>query len=99
MEAVGGAPRGEKRMFRRPSVTSSVWASFDFLTVVVAAVLALRLWLVTPPEVSALHVVPHLIRSSPDLLVFYIVWFGVCLVFFTRSYGLYGADSASQRFA
>jgi exopolysaccharide biosynthesis polyprenyl glycosylphosphotransferase len=76
--------------FRRPSVTSSVWASIDFLTVVVAAVLALRLWVPTPSELSTLHVVPHLIRSSPNLLVFYIGWFGVCLVFLTRSYGLYG---------
>jgi exopolysaccharide biosynthesis polyprenyl glycosylphosphotransferase len=77
-------------LFRRPSITSSVWASIDFMTVVAAAVLALRLWVPTPPEVSTLHVVPQLIRSSPDLLIFYISWFGVCLVFFTRSYGLYG---------
>ena len=37
-----------------------------------------------------LHVLPHLIHSSPSLLFFYIGWFGICLVFFTRSYGLYG---------
>ena len=52
--------------------------------------LALRFRVVTPPEVSTLHVLPHLIQSSPGLLPFYIGWFGVCLVFFTRSYGLYG---------
>jgi len=77
-------------LFRRPSITSSVWASVDMLTVVVAAVVALRFRVVTPPEVSTLHVLPHLIHSSPDLLFFYIGWFGVCVVFFTRSYGLYG---------
>jgi exopolysaccharide biosynthesis polyprenyl glycosylphosphotransferase len=78
-------------LFRRPSVTSSVWASVDILTVVVAAMLALRFRVVTPPEVSTLHVLPHLIQSSPSLLFFYIGWFGICVVFFTRSYGLYGA--------
>src|SRR5271168_1279974 len=77
-------------LFRRPSVTSSVWASLDMLTVVVAAMVALRFRVATPPEVSTLHVLPHLIHSSPNLLFFYIGWFGVCLVFFTRSYGLYG---------
>src|SRR5271167_1071316 len=75
--------------FRRPSVASSVWASVDMLTVVVAAMLALR-FRVTTPEVSTLHVLPQLIASSPNLLPFYIGWFGICLVFITRSYGLYG---------
>src|ERR1700723_2504635 len=71
-------------LFRRPSVTSSVWASVDILTVVVAAMVALRFRVETPPDVSTLHVLPHLIKSSPSLLVFYIAWFGICLVFFTR---------------
>jgi len=78
-------------LFRRPSITSSVWASLDMLTVIVAAVLALRFRVDLPPDVSTLHVLPHLIQSSPNLLFFYIGWFGICLVFFTRSYGLYGA--------
>ena len=89
----GNERRGSKigsGVFRRPSVTSSVWASLDMLTVVVAAILALRFRVGTPASVSTLHVVTHLIRSSPDLLFFYIAWFGVCLIFFMRSYGLYG---------
>jgi len=77
-------------LFRRPSITSSVWASVDMLTVVVAAVLALRFRVATPSDVSSLNVLPHLIQSSPNLLFFYIGWFGVCLIFLTRSYGLYG---------
>src|ERR1700744_4873157 len=77
-------------LFRRPSVASSVWASVDMLTVVVAEMAALRFRVITPPKVTTLHVLPHLIRSSPDLLPFYIGWFGICVVFFTRSYGLYG---------
>src|ERR1700748_778566 len=77
-------------IFCRPSVTSSVWATIDILTVVAAAMLALRFRVETPPDVSTLHVLPHLIHSSPYLLPFYVGWFSVCLVFFTRSYGLYG---------
>ncbi|MCU1253341.1 MAG: exopolysaccharide biosynthesis polyprenyl glycosylphosphotransferase [Edaphobacter sp.] len=77
-------------LFRRPSITSSVWATVDMLTVVVAAVLALRFRVGTPSDVSSLNVLPRLIQSSPNLLPFYIGWFGVCLIFFTRSYGLYG---------
>jgi exopolysaccharide biosynthesis polyprenyl glycosylphosphotransferase len=77
-------------VFKRPSVTSSVLASLDMLTVVVAAILALRFRVETPANVSTLHVVPHLIRSSPEMLFFYIGWFGMCLIFFTRAYGLYG---------
>ncbi len=77
-------------LFRRPSVTSLVWASLDMMTVIVAAVLALRLRVVLPKEIPAASVLPHLIHSSPNLLFFYVGWFAVCLIFFTRSYGLYG---------
>src|SRR5260370_27155392 len=76
-------------LFRRPSITSSVWATVDMLTVVVAAMLALRFRVATPSDVSTLHVLPHLIQSSPNLLFFYIGWFGVCLVFFTGSDRVY----------
>jgi exopolysaccharide biosynthesis polyprenyl glycosylphosphotransferase len=91
---VGRGKRGSRAdtgLFRRPSVTSTVWATLDMLTVVVAAILALRFRVDTPSTVSTLYVVPHLIHSSPKLLTFYVVWFGVCLIFFTRSYGLYGS--------
>jgi exopolysaccharide biosynthesis polyprenyl glycosylphosphotransferase len=77
-------------VFRRPSVTSLVWASLDMMTVIVAGILALRMRVVLPAEVPTLYVVPHLIHSSPKMLFFYFVWFGICLIFFTRSYGLYG---------
>jgi exopolysaccharide biosynthesis polyprenyl glycosylphosphotransferase len=77
-------------VFRRPSVTSAVWASLDMLTVAVAALLALRFRVGAPADVSTLHVVPHLLRASPDMLFFYIGWFGICVIFFMRSYGLYG---------
>lgn len=77
-------------LFRRPSVTSVVWASLDLLTVIVAGILALRLRVALPTEVRTLDVVPHLIHSADRMLFFYITWFAVCLIFLTRSYGLYG---------
>jgi exopolysaccharide biosynthesis polyprenyl glycosylphosphotransferase len=76
--------------FRRPSVTGSVLASLDLLTVAIASILALRFRVDTPADLPALHVLPQLIRSSPEILFLYIAWFGICVIFFTRSYGLYG---------
>ncbi len=78
------------RIFRRPSVTSLVWASLDMLTVLLAGILALRLHAVLPAEVPTMYVVPHLIHTSPHLLMFYFAWFAVCLTIFMRSFGLYG---------
>ncbi len=77
-------------IFRRPSITSTVWASLDLVTVVIAALAALRFRVQPPADVSTLRVLPHLIKSSPNLLPFYIGWYGICLIFFTRSYNLYG---------
>ncbi len=77
-------------VFRRPSVASSVRASLDVLTVAVASLLALHFRVGTPANVPVLHVLPHLVRSSPNMLFVYVAWFGACVVFITRSYGLYG---------
>lgn len=77
-------------LFRRPSVTSMVWASLDLLTVLVATLLALRVRVELPADVASLSVVPRLIASEPRALFLYIGWFTACLIFLTRSYGLYG---------
>lgn len=77
-------------LFRRPSVTSLAWASLDLMTVFAAGFLALRLHVVLPKEIPAVSVLPHLIQASPNLLFLYVGWFAICLIFFTRSYGLYG---------
>lgn len=77
-------------LFRRPSMTSIVWASLDLVTIFVALILALRVRVVLPPEVPVLHIVPDLIEASPRTLFLYIGWFAACLIFFARSYGLYG---------
>jgi exopolysaccharide biosynthesis polyprenyl glycosylphosphotransferase len=77
-------------LFRRPSMTSVVWASLDLIIVFVAVILALRVRVVLPPQVSILHILPDLIEASPRTLFLYIGWFAACLIFFARSYGLYG---------
>jgi exopolysaccharide biosynthesis polyprenyl glycosylphosphotransferase len=77
-------------ILRRPSVNSLVWASLDLLTVFVAGLIALRLHTVLPAEIPPYSVVPQLLQSSQHLLVFYFFWFAACLIFITRSYGLYG---------
>jgi exopolysaccharide biosynthesis polyprenyl glycosylphosphotransferase len=86
----GRASSARKGVFRRPSVTSSVWASVDMLTVVTAAAFALRLRMYIPADIPTLEVFPHLLRSFPEMLFFYVALFGVCLIFLARSYGLYG---------
>lgn len=77
-------------VFRRPSVTSLVWASLDLMTVLLAAVLALRLNTAVPAGVPLSAAAPHVIQASPRSLVLYLCWFAGCIIFFTRSYGLYG---------
>lgn len=77
-------------LFRRPSMTSMVWASLDLLTIVVAAILALRVRVTLPANVSVLRTVPYLIGSEPRTMFLYVGWFAACLIFLTRSYGLYG---------
>jgi exopolysaccharide biosynthesis polyprenyl glycosylphosphotransferase len=77
-------------LFRRPSVTSMVWASLDLLTVLVAVIMALRVRVSLPPHVHLLYVVPDLIEASPRTLFLYMGWFAACLIFFARSYGMYG---------
>jgi exopolysaccharide biosynthesis polyprenyl glycosylphosphotransferase len=77
-------------LFRRPSMTSIVWASLDLVTIFIAMILALRVRIVLPSQVHVLYVVPDLIEASPRTLFLYIGWFAACLIFFVRSYGMYG---------
>lgn len=77
-------------LFRRPSMTSMVWASLDLATVFVAVILALSVRVALPRQVPVLHIVPDLIEASPRTLFLYMGWFAACLIFFARSYGMYG---------
>ena len=77
-------------LFRRPSVTSLVWATLDMLTVFVSAVMAVRVRIGNPAEHHGLSMIPTIIRTSPTSWALYLLWYGAALVVITRSYGLYG---------
>ncbi|MCU1323752.1 MAG: exopolysaccharide biosynthesis polyprenyl glycosylphosphotransferase [Acidobacteriaceae bacterium] len=76
--------------FGRPSVASIVWASLDLITVLLAGVLAFRFRIVMPKDTRPMANMPNLFNSAPRELFFYLIWFAVCVIFFMRSYGLYG---------
>ncbi len=77
-------------LFWRPSVTSLVWSSLDVLTVFLAWIVALRLRANLPPGTALLAMVPRLLHSAPHMSTAFVGWFAMCLVFVTRSHGMYG---------
>ena len=85
----GRASATRRRLFQRPSVTSLVWATLDMLTVGVAAVMAMRLK-IEPVAGHAFTQLPLVFSETPKSWLLYLLWFGATLVFFTRSFGLYG---------
>ena len=74
----------------RPSITTLVWSWLDLMTVFVAWIVALRLRAVVPQDTGALEAIQELLQSAPRMTVAYIGWFAVCLIFVTRSHGMYG---------
>ena len=76
-------------LFRRPSVTSLVWATLDLLTAFIAGILALRFRAAVPNELRPISILHYVIHATPNVLLIYGGWYGLCLVFFARSYGLY----------
>jgi len=74
----------------RPSVTTLVWSWLDLMTVFVAWIVALRLRAVVPQDTGTLEAIQALLQSAPRMTVAYIGWFAVCLIFVTRSHGMYG---------
>ena len=87
----GRANSARTSMFqRRPSITSLIFASLDMLTVLVASVLALRLRMDHGSGHAMLAGSSSILHSTPPISFVYLLWFGIILVFFTRSYGLYG---------
>jgi exopolysaccharide biosynthesis polyprenyl glycosylphosphotransferase len=77
-------------IFQRPSVTSLVWASLDLLTALVAGGVAFRIRAVMPAFMSGVKVAAQLLPTSPGVQISYMCWFALCLIFISRSYGLYG---------
>jgi exopolysaccharide biosynthesis polyprenyl glycosylphosphotransferase len=88
--AWGEKSAGGLGIFGRPSVTSLVWASLDLVTVMLAGILALRFRVVMPRDLPTISALPDLFNSAPPAMLFYLIWFAACLIFFMRSYGLYG---------
>lgn len=81
---------GRTGIFYRPSVTSLLWASTDLITVLLAGVLALRLRETVLSTSEQWDDITHLLATAPHELIMYLGWFALLLIFFSRSYGLYG---------
>lgn len=77
-------------IFRRPSVTSLVWAALDLCTALLAGIIAIRIRLAAPEYLHGVKVDHHLFPSAPHVVIGYMAWYALCLAFFSRSYGLYG---------
>jgi len=60
------------------------------MTVFVAWIVALRLRVVLPEHTGMLSMVPRLFETAPPMTTAFITWYALCLVFVTRSYGIYG---------
>jgi len=86
----GRAQSARRGIFRRPSVTSLVWATLDMFTVFVSAVMAMRVRIGNPADHHGYSMIPTILRTSPTSWALYLLWYGAALVVITRSYGLYG---------
>ncbi len=85
-----GTPSERLGLLYRPSVTSLIWATLDLLTVLIAALVALRFRVDVPSDLTATSALPFLVHSAHWVTWTYIAWFGLLLVILARSYGLYG---------
>ncbi len=72
-----------------PSVTSSAWALLDILTALVASMVAIRFRL-DVSDAGGSVTSGSVLHGMWSIFGAYMSWFAACLVFFTRSYGLYG---------
>jgi exopolysaccharide biosynthesis polyprenyl glycosylphosphotransferase len=85
----GGRSSTRGGMLQLPSVTSSVWAMLDVLTLVAASLIATRFRIVMAAAGGSVAVQSSM-DSMRGMFGLYMLLFGACLIFFTRSYGLYG---------
>ena len=73
----------------KPSVTGTAWALLDIITALIASLIALRFRSDVAQSSGVLDAVG--VREQLwGVFGLYLAWFAVCLVFFTRSYGIYG---------
>lgn len=73
----------------RPSVTGLLSASLDLISALIAGGIAIKLRGTAPVPAHLWDNLPHGATSSGSIFMTYILWFGLCLVFFMRTYGLY----------
>jgi exopolysaccharide biosynthesis polyprenyl glycosylphosphotransferase len=70
-------------------VTGLVSATLDLISALIAGAMAIRFRTAAPFHAQNWDALPHMIHSSQSVFMTYILWFGLCLVFFMRTYGLY----------
>ena len=85
-----GVSRVRRGLFYRPSVTSLVWATVDFLTVAVAAAFALRFRADVAGDTQAISQFLPILHATPPIVLAHVAWYGLMVVVLSRSYGLYG---------
>ncbi len=85
----GQASRARAGLFHRPSVIGLLGASLDTLSAIVASVLAVDLRVAISPGSHKAVALYTLMHNTPPVLMLYVAWFSMCLIFLTRSYGLY----------
>ncbi len=73
----------------KPSVTGTAWAFLDIVTALIASLIALRFRSDVAESSGVLDAV-GVRQQLWGTFGLYLAWFALCLVFFTRSYGLYG---------
>lgn len=78
------------RLSDRPSLTILAWAGLDVLTALTASLIAMQ-YRLDFARVSGLLVPGGIARTLWSEYGAYMAWFAACLVFFSSSYGLYGA--------
>jgi exopolysaccharide biosynthesis polyprenyl glycosylphosphotransferase len=77
------------RLFSRPSFTITVWAGLDFVSALVAGLIAFRIHLQPKAPITSHSVLWHLEATAPLTSIAYLLVFSVYLVIFARIFGLY----------
>ncbi len=73
----------------RNRMTGAGWVAVDVLTVLVASMIAMRFRL-DVSSAGGVIVDNHVLHALRSMFGAYMGWFALCLIFFTRSYSLYG---------
>ena len=77
------------RLFSRPTFIIAVWAGLDFISALVAGLIAFRIRLEPAVPVTIHGVLRHIEATAPLTSIAYLLVFSVYLVIFARIFGLY----------